>query len=178
MGTMRHLTSVLTTLALVVFASIALAADPEPEFDGVYLLSKSGNFVELTETTVWRSVLLNPDGYQLSDRVRTVFYMIDKSKRGLMKAEEFSVIAVRGKLAGSQAQLHNLGSAALAPKEAVQNETEPLIKKGKPYFVAKGSFELRTKASGQTRYHVPKQPLGKGEYVVNLNGHYWIVELQ
>lgn len=171
-------TILLIALAIMSWMPSAVAADPEPEFDGVYLLSKSGNFVELAETTVWRSVLLNPDGQQLSDRVRTVFYMIDKSKRGVVKAAEFSAIAVRGKWAGSQGQLHKLGSATLAPKEAVQNETEPLIKKGKPYFVANGSFELRTKSSGQTRYHVPKQPLGKGEYVVNLNGHYWIMELQ
>lgn len=165
-------------VALVVFAGAAFAADPEPEFDGVYLMSKDGNFVELAETTVWRSVLLNPDGQQLSDRVRTVFYMIDKSKRGVAKAAELTAIAIRGKWSGAQAQLHRLGAATLAPKEAVQNETEPLIKRGKPYFIATGSFELRTKSNGQTRYHVPKQPLGKGEYVFNLAGHYWIVELQ
>lgn len=175
---MTRLISIFLAAAIAILSAPAWATDPEPEFDGVYLLSKNGSFVELAETTVWRSVLLNPDGQQLSDRVRTVFYMIDKSKRGVAKSAEFTAVAIRGKWSGSQAQLHRLGAAALAPKEAVQNETEPVIKRGKPYFIATGSFELRTKVNGQTRYHVPKQPLGKGEYVVNLNGHYWIMELQ
>lgn len=173
---MSRLISIVLAAVIAMLSAPVWAADPEPEFDGVYLLSKSGKFVELSETTVWRSVL--DDAAKVTGGVRTIFYMVDKSKRGVMKAEDFASIAVRGKLAGNQAQLHNLASATLAAKEYVTNETTPLIKKGKPYFVATGSFELRTKQSGQTRYHVPKQPLGKGEYVVNLNGHYWIVEVQ
>lgn len=173
---MMRFLSIILLVAITMLSAPAWAADPEPEFDGVYLLSKDGKFTELTETTVWRSVL--EDIAKVTGAVRTIFYMVDRSKRGVMKAEDFASIAVRGKLAGTQAQLHSLASATLAPKEYVTNETTPLIKKGKPYFVATGSFELRTKSNGQTRYHVPKQPLGKGEYVVNLNGHYWIVEVQ
>jgi len=168
---------VLMLMALV--SCTAIAADV-PEFDGAYIKTNSGSFIEIKTKQAYTTQIIR--GGMTTDQLlygsgRQVYYYV-ANKDGIQSIERarFKGIAIRGRENFNNFSLHPLDTMKLSHGENLYENHGP---GGNTLYVPGKQIDVRKKSTGSDSYYFePAASLEKGEYIVWIDKKFWLIEIK
>lgn len=165
----------LLILMLALFASNVIAG--EPEFDGAYIKTKDGKYIDLKESKCYVTQIIK-NGMNLMDAMSApqVYYVMDSS--GLpMSADNFVGLLIKGQYKFENFSFHPLVENRLGNQDRFMENHGPATN-NKPFYSPGQQIDLNKKSLSATGYYFqPKNALGKGTYVGWIDGSFWLITL-
>ncbi len=127
--------------------------EQEVEFNGGYVKSLAGTYLEIKET---KDTRMDDSNYSITDK---------ESITSILK-NEFQGLVLKG--------MHHLDTVSLHPLVEIISEEKP-----RKFYALGKEINIRKKSLGSDSYYFqPRTPLQKGEYVLKSMNKFWLFELK
>jgi hypothetical protein len=155
-----------------------LAAD-KPEFDGGYVKTVQGRYIEMKEKiNFYTQIVKGKMSITSVLNLPRIYYVIDTKGMITVSKDTFKGLAIKGRYDFQKFSLHPLVRRKLHKVEGLFENHGP-ARKNKPFYTPGRQIETRRKAlSFDTYYFQPRNKLEKGEYVAWIGKKFWLFRIQ
>jgi len=155
-------------------------AQKVPEFDGAYLVLKSGELKEMKQIPCYTTMIppRNISTTQLGS-LPIWYYVVDKSSAITVPITQIEGFIIKGKYQFENFSVHPLVEFTPDGENTFLFENKGPAQLKKPLFYAGQKYELQKKATGADSYYFKtREALKAGDYVAWINGDFWLFTLK
>ncbi len=165
-------------LFTVCLASPSLAAD-KPEFDGGYVKTNDGKFLEMEEKiNFYTQIVKGKMSIRAVLNLPRIYYVTEKKGMVTVQKNKFKGLAIKGRYEFQQFSLHPLVRRKLHRDEGLFENHGP-ARNNQTIYVPGEQLETRRKAlSFDTYYFQPRNKLATGEYVAWIGKRFWLFQIR
>jgi hypothetical protein len=164
-------------MAMMLLTSIVWCG--EIEFDGGYLKTANGKYVEVKAKNVSTAkVVFDGVGIMQAMNMPKTYYITDKEGIATIAKKDFKGIAIKGQYDFSSFSFHPLQERKLQKGEGLFDNNGAASAE-KPFYTNGTAIECNKKAIGSDGYYFePKTKLESGDYVAWIGGNFWIFKIK
>lgn len=164
-------------MAVMLLSSIVWGG--EIEFDGGYLKTAKGSYVEVkVKNTSTAKIVYDGIGIMQVMNMPKTYYVADKEGMVTIAKKDFKGIAIKGQYNFSTFSFHPLQEKKLQKGESLFDNNGAATAE-KPFYTTGAEIECNKKAIGSDGYYFePKTKLDAGDYVAWIGGDFWMFKIK